>query len=63
MRADHRDFDDPLVINLHDKHVADRLPVHVARTEADLQSSIVRHAAVVAEVPLRLVRSKVRRVA
>lgn len=43
---DARDFDDPMVINLHDKHVAERMPIHQARTEAELGSCVVAHATV-----------------
>lgn len=60
---DARDFDDPLVINLHDKHVAERMPIHQARTDAELGSRVVSHARSAGHRKLRVVRSDVRRIA
>lgn len=58
---DDRDFDDPLVINIHDKHVAERMPIHEARTKAELESYVVTHQTVVGRRWLRFLPREVRR--
>lgn len=58
---DERDFDDPMVINLHDKHVAERMPIHQARTEAELESFTVQKGQRYGWRNLRVVRDDIRR--
>lgn len=50
---DRREFDDPDRVDVFTFRAVERLKVHEARTAAELESGVMRHATVVARYPVR----------